>query len=176
MRRWRDLAGDTRGTSALEFALIAPMMLLAFFGVVETGQVVMASRRVAHAADTLSDLVARVSIVSSSDTSNCFAAGVQLLSPLATSSLKMKVTSVTQQSNGTATVDWSDAYNGMPPDTKGAAYAAPAGVLSNTGDSFIVSKVTYTLVQPTSYVLPNGLNYTRTSYSKPRNGSQVAHS
>ena len=171
-RGWRS---DAQGTSALEFALLAPMMLVVFFGLVETGQAVLAGRRTGHAASTVGDLVAQKSAVSSSDTTDSFAAGAQMMAPLPTASLKMKVTSVTLQSNGAATVDWSDA-SGLAADTKGAPYAAPAGMLTSTGDSVIVSTATYTLTQVSSFVLRNGVTYSRVTYSKPRDGTQVTHS
>lgn len=171
----RSFRADERGTSALEFALLAPMMLVVFFGMVETGQAVLAGRRTSHAASTVSDLVAQQQSVSTAAVQDDFAAGVQMMAPLPTGSLKMRVTSVTQQSNGSATVDWSQS-GGLAADTKGATYTPPAGMLTNTGDSLIVATATYTLVQASRYVLRSDINYTRVTYSKPRNGAQVAHS
>lgn len=172
LRTWRRHEG---GASALEFALIAPMMIVVFFGLVETGQAVLAGRRTGHAASTVGDLVAQKAIVSNTDTADSFAAGAQMMAPLPTSTLAMRVTSVTLQSNGNATVDWSD-VKGLTPDTKGATYAVPTGMLTATGDSVVVSTATYTLNQASNFVLGNGISYSRVTYSKPRNGSQVAHS
>ena len=173
MRRVRALRRDQDGASALEFALLAPMFLIAFFGLVETGQLILAARRTGHAADVLGDLIAQKSSVVSSDFTDSFAAGSQMIMPMPTTKLKMKVTSVTLQSNGTATVDWSQVSGGYIADTKGATYNPPAGMLVNTGDSVIVSSANYTLLQATSYVLSNNKGITRVSYAKPRNGSQV---
>ena len=146
---WRHEEG---GASALEFALVAPMMIILFFGLVETGQAVLAGRRTSHAASTVGDLVAQKATVSGADTTDSFAAGVQMMAPLPTSTLAMRVTSVTLQSNGNATVDWSD-VKGLTPDTKGAVYAVPSGMLTATGDSVIVSTATYTLNQASNFVL-----------------------
>ena len=172
MRRLRLLRRDQQGASALEFALLAPMFLIGFFGLVETGQVILAGRRTQHAASVLSDLIAQKTTVVSGDISDSFAAGAQMVMPMPTTNLKMKVTSVTQQSNGTATVDWSKG-SGLATDTVGATYTAPAGMLSNTGDSVVVSTATYTLQQGTNYVLTNNFSFKRVSYSKPRASTQV---
>ena len=174
MRRLRSLRRDQAGASALEFALIAPMFIICFFGLVETGQVILAGRRTGHAANVLGDLIAQQPSVSSSDVADSFAAGAQMITPLATSKLKMKVTSVTLQSNGKATVDWSRPYNGMTADTAGAVYPAPTGMLTNTGDSLVVATATYTLLQASNFVLANNVAYKRVAYAKPRSGSQVA--
>ncbi len=176
--RLRSLRGDVRGTSAIEFAILAPLMILVFFGLVEVGQVVLASRRTAHAASTISDLVAQQSSVSTSATTDDFAAAQQVMTPMSPTSLQMKVTSVTLQSNGTVTVDWSDVPpgGGLAADIKGATYPAPAGMLTNTGDSMIVGTAIYTLTQASSFVLANGISFKRVSYAKPRAGGQVTHS
>ena len=172
LRRLRTLRRDARGTSALEFAIITPMMIILFCGLVETGQVVLAARRTSHAASTLSDLVAQQPSVSTSSLADCFSAGSQMLTPFDQTKLTMKVTSVTLQSNGKSTVDWSQA-SGMTADTRGAVYTPPASMLTNTGDSVIVATAIYTLVQASSDVLANNVGFTRVSYAKPRNGSQV---
>lgn len=170
--RLRRLAGDERGASALEFALVMPMMFAVFFGLVETGNAVMACRRVGHSAASLSDLVAQQSTTSTSALTDVFAAGGQMMAPLDTTSLKMKLTSVTRGSDGKITVDWSRG-SGLTADSKGAVYPMPANMLTNTGDSAIIGTAQYTLVQATKYVLTNDLNYSSVSYAKPRNGSQV---
>lgn len=175
LSRVRALRSAEGGASALEFALIAPMFIITFFGLVEVGQAMIAGRRTSHAASTVGDLVAQQATVSTAGMSDNFAAGVQMMAPLPTSSLKMRVTSVTQQSNGKATVDWSEPY-GMAADTKGAVYSVPAGMLTATGDSVVISTATYTLTQASAYVIGNGINYVRVTYAKPRNGSQVTHS
>ena len=173
LRRLRSLRRDQHGASALEFALIAPLFILGFFGLVETGQVILAGRRTEHAAAVLGDLIAQKASVDSAAVSDSFAAGAQMMIPMPTAKLKMKVTSVTQQSNGAATVDWSQ-VQGLTADTKGATYAMPAGMLTNTGDSVIIATSSYSLLQVTNYVLANNITFKLVSYSKPRASTQVA--
>ena len=52
------LARDTRGLSAVEFALLAPVMISLYFGVAEVGQAFMVQKRQAHVASMVADLVA----------------------------------------------------------------------------------------------------------------------
>lgn len=171
--RLRRLRSDVRGVSALEFALVAPMFIVMFMGMVETGQVILASRRTSHAASVLGDLIAQKQTVAAGDISDSFAAGAQMIAPMSTSALSMKVTSVTLQSSGKAVVDWSRSYNGMAADTKGAVYTPPANLLTNTGDSVIIATSNYPLTSVSHYVLANSFSFTRKSYNKPRSGSTV---
>lgn len=172
-RKLGALRRDERGVSALEFALVAPMFILIFFGLIETGQVLTAARRTGHAANVLSDLIAQKGTVVVADVTDSFAAGVQMVAPMSVAGLKMKVTSVTMQSNGKATVDWSRSYNGLTADTKGAVAAVPANLVTATGESVVVATATYSLAQVSKYVLVGPFTFNRVSYAKPRSGTQV---
>ncbi|MAC38359.1 MAG: pilus assembly protein TadE, partial [Oceanicaulis sp.] len=54
-RFWR----DCRGLSAVEFALIAPVMILLYLGAVDLSLVLSIDRKVTSAASALADLVAQ---------------------------------------------------------------------------------------------------------------------
>ncbi len=54
------LLQDRRGVSAIEFALIAPVMITIYFGLIEFSQGYMAERRAGHVASMVADLVAQV--------------------------------------------------------------------------------------------------------------------
>ena len=55
-RLWR-LIGDERGVSAVEFALLLPLMLTLYLGAVEVSQGIRADRKVTLTARTIVDLV-----------------------------------------------------------------------------------------------------------------------
>ena len=59
----RRLIADRRGVSAVEFALVAPILVLLYFGLVELSQAATADRRLAHATSAVGDLVAQASSV-----------------------------------------------------------------------------------------------------------------
>ena len=56
-RRLRRLIGDERGVSAVEFALLLPLMLTLYLGAVEVSQGIGADRKVTLTARTIGDLV-----------------------------------------------------------------------------------------------------------------------
>lgn len=162
---------DDRGVSAVEFALIAPVMITFYFGMVETTQALLADRRAGHVASAVGDLVAQSKAVSSADLTDIFAIGNTIMSPYSTTTLKMRVSSVTVNSSGVAKVDWSSGQ-GMTALAAASTVTLPSGVASN-GQSIIMSEVSYDYDSPIDYFMPNGLTFTRKFYLRPRKSDSV---
>ena len=162
---------DRRGVAALEFAMIAPVMILMFFGISELGQGLLAERRVSHATSSLGDLAAQLQNIAQSDADDMFAASTDIMAPLTTTPLKLRVSSVTGNSKGLPKIDWSYA-SGL---TKYADCATPptlpAGLVTAPGETVILSEAQYQFTSPVGYVLPNGISFNRSSYLRPRYGA-----
>ena len=62
-----DLARDRKGLAAIEFAMLVPIMLVMFFGVVELSSGVAVDRKVTLVARTLSDLTSQSSSIDNTD-------------------------------------------------------------------------------------------------------------
>ena len=169
-------ARDARGASALEFALIAPVMLVMFIGTVEVGQAVMAQRRTSHAVNTLGDLAARASTLHPSDVTDVFAAATDIMAPFPTSTLALKLTEVTGDSTGIAKVDWSDVSgSGFTASTVATTFTGlPTGLVAKAGDVVVIAEVKYTLNNYSHFVVPGGGLYTKRAYLRPRRGA-IAH-
>ncbi len=169
----RRLRHDQAGASALEFALLAPVLIGCFCGLVETGQVLVGDRRTSHACNALGDLVGQKGSVTTADLKDSFDAARAVMRPLDSGPLKLKVTSVTMGVDLKPRVDWSRG-DGLGADTKGAVYTdAPAGLLTSAGDTVIVGKAHYTLVQASQVVITTDFGFDKVAYVHPRNG-QVA--
>ena len=165
MSLFRRLRQDQRGAAAVEFALIAPAMIFIYFGLVETCEAVLAERKANHVASAVGDLIAQAETLSSSDVTDIFAIGSSILSPFSTSSLKMRVSSLSPNTSGALAVVWS-CGSGMSKLAVGTTKTIPITVSS--GDSIILSEVSYQFTSPLRYALPNALTYTETYYLRPR--------
>src|SRR5215813_3453562 len=110
--RLRSLAADQSGVSAVEFAILLPLMMTLYLGGVEISQAVGADRKVTLVARTTSDLAAQVSSISVNDMTNIMNAGKSVVIPYDTTKLKITLTNVTIDSTGKATVCWSQTYQG----------------------------------------------------------------
>ena len=60
MASWARFMRDRRGVSAIEFALIAPLLILIYVGVAEIGNALTVFRRTSTVAATAADLTAQV--------------------------------------------------------------------------------------------------------------------
>jgi len=107
-RSARALHRDASGVAAVEFALIFPIMLVAFFGTVEICAAVAIDRKVTLTARTISDLTSQQqSTVASANLTGIFTYGIYILAPYPTSPLKEQVSEIYVDSNGKATIQWS---------------------------------------------------------------------
>ena len=168
---WRRFGRDRTGAAAVEFALLAPVMITIYFGLVETCEAVLAERKADHVASAVGDLVAQSSgALAASDIDDIFAIGNTVMAPFATSTLKMRITSLTPNGAGNPAVSWSYG-SGMTALAAGTAKTLPVTVSS--GDSVIMSEVTYTYNSPLKYVMPNALTFNEVYYLRPRQTSQI---
>ncbi len=161
----------TAGVAAIEFALIAPVLITLYFGMAELTQALMAQRRISHATATLGDLVAQGQTTSTTELTDVFKVGTAIMSPFPTGPLKMRVTSITANASNVAKVDWSIGQ-GMTGLSKGSTQTVPSGVIA-ANQSVIKSEVTYVYSSSINYFLPSPLTFSNTYYLRPRLSDQV---
>lgn len=164
-------ARDTRAVAAIEFAFVAPVLIIMYFGLAELTQAMIAQRRVNHSGSAVGDLVAQSSSVSPSDISDIFTVGQAIVAPFPTGPLEMRVSSVTADASNKSTVDWSEG-SGMTALAKGSTITMPANAIS-ANQSLIVSEVQYTFTSPVNYFITSPINFTNTFYLRPRISNQV---
>lgn len=153
------------GVSAVEFALILPVMALLYFGSIEVSFMMSVDRKVTQTASSLGDLVARGTTISNTELTDIFAASSALFEPYDGSKALMRVTSI-KMKNGKSEVVWSRAQN-MTPYGNGASVTVPDGLLSN-GGSIVMAEVSYTYSSVLGYFLPDAQNLNEVFYLRPR--------
>lgn len=165
-------ARDTAGLAALEFAIVAPVMILMHFGAVECIQAFEAYRRVTHIASAIADITAQNSTVTSAQMTDILNAGPALIHPFPSTPLGERVSSLVANSTGQVNVAWSVTMNYTATDTP----AVPSGTTLAAGQSLIVADVTYSAPSLFALVLPKSIKMTRHAYLTPRLSSQVTKS
>jgi Flp pilus assembly protein TadG len=164
-------AGDRRGVSALEFALIAPVMIAFYFGMSEVSQAFMTQKRMGHVASSVADLASQDDVLTTAEINDIFAAGQTIMRPYATTSLAQRLSQVTVNSSGSPRVVWSRG-SGMSPRGTNTTLTLPAGIAAN-GESVIVAEVTYDYDSPIDVFIPAVTQFTRTYYLRPRTADSV---
>lgn len=163
---------DRSGVSAVEFALLAPLLILIFMGMTELSQAFMAQRRVQHVASALADLTAQTPSVNDAALNDIFSIGNLILAPFPSSPLTQRITSVTANAQGVAKVDWSVARN-TTARTVASTVTVPANLIA-ANESVVMAEVTYPYTGFSSYVLNKPLTFTQTYYLRPRLSAKVA--
>ena len=111
-RPLRRFLRDKRGISAVEFAMLLPLMITLYLGGVEVSQGVAADRKVTLIARTLGDLVAQATDISNAEMTNIFSATAAVLVPFDDSEMKITVSSVKIDAQSVAKIAWSNTKNG----------------------------------------------------------------
>ena len=104
--------GDRRGVSAVEFAVLLPVMVTLYLGSVEASQGIAADRKVELTAHALADLTSQYTNITNTDMSNILNAGSAIIAPYAAGNLHEVVSEIAIDAQGMATVVWSDTLNG----------------------------------------------------------------
>ena len=132
---------EIAGVAAIEFAIIAPIMILLFFATIEVSTALAVNRKLARVSSTLGDLITKSQRLSQSDVDNIMDAASFVMRPYG-HSLGIVITQVSIK-DGAATVDWSRAYGGAIALAQDAPYTVPAKIMDD--DTYLVSaKVTAT--------------------------------
>ena len=171
-RRFGGLASDERGVSAVEFAMLLPLMLSLYLGAVEVSQGIGADRKVTLTARTVADLVSQVTSVSNNDMTNSLNAASSVMTPFSSTNLKVVVSSVKIDAQGKATIDWSDTLNGTA-RTKGSTVTLPSA-LTIPNSWLIWSEVEYNYKPVIGYVITGSMNLKDQIYMRPRMSDAVA--
>lgn len=163
-RKLRWFRRDSRGVSAVEFALIAPMMIALYLGCVEISQGVAADRKVSLVAAALANLTAQISTISSSEMTNILDASSAVIVPYAANKLKITVSCISIDANKNATVKWSVTRNGSA--LSGTPTLSSALTVANT--QLLFAQASYAYTPTMGYAITGTINLTDQMYMAPR--------
>jgi len=150
----RQFRRNRRGVAAVEFAMILPLMLAIYFGIVETGQAVMIDRKVTQLTRALVDLTAQASTISDTEMSNIFDAAQTVMMPYTTVAPKMSVHHIVIDSAGVAKVCWSEQRNSTKL-ARGTTVTIPTDVrIPNS--SLMMAQASYEFTPVVGWVIKTG--------------------
>ena len=168
----RRLLRDKRGVSAVEFAMLLPLMVTLYLGGVEVSQAVAIDRKVTLIARSLGDLVAQATTVTNTDMTNILNATTAIIVPYQDSKLTITVSSVTIDAAGVAKIAWSDTKNGTA-RAAGSTVTLPTA-LNTPSSSLIWAESQYAYTPTIGYVITGTMNLKDQIYMRPRLSDTVA--
>lgn len=158
LRQFRSCAS---GVAVIEFAALAPLMLLLALGTFEIGRAVVIHKRFQRAVAMVGDLIARETVLSSTTAANAQAqldgimrSGEQVMFPYSKTPLKIGVMQVLASSDTDTTVQWSYKYNGGSASACGATKAQPTSGMVITNNYAIVVEAEYQYTPVLKDILP----------------------
>ena len=160
---------DRRGVSAVEFALVAPVMVALYLGCVELSDGIAVDRKVSLTAAALANLVSEVTgpgsppSLSTGDMTNVFNAASAIIQPYSAGNMKMTVSCLSVDANKNVTTKWTATSNGGV----GGTASVPADLtVANT--QLILAQVSYAYKPIVGYTISGTLTLSDKMYMMPR--------
>ena len=176
------LVRDRRGNAAVEFAVIVPLMLVMFFGMVEFSSGVAVDRKVSLVTQELADLVSRNPSVADTDIANFNTIANAMLTPYSTTPLKATMSELyIDPATGAARVQWS---KGGAPRALRSTVTVPADLIARDSVTnaifpnqyLIFTEATYLYTPAVGYVMAKaGVTLSDKTYMRPRLSSCVIY-
>jgi Flp pilus assembly protein TadG len=164
---------SSSGVGAVEFALVAPVLLLLYLGGCEISIAMSVHRKVTHAATTVADLVTQKQTLEAEELTGIMRASATIIAPYSSKSLKLRVTAVKIDAAGKATVQWSCPSTGMTKLAAGTAYALPASFAGARNRSVIVSETVFAYTPLSAAAFTGPIEMGSVQLSDPRIGTVV---
>lgn len=162
---------DRRAVSAVEFALIAPVMVAMYLGAAELTQALTVDRKVTSAANAVADLVAQDDFVTDDELNDILAAANAILAPYPPGPLSLRITSVRMDADGEVFVDWSDSAT-MAPHDDDSLPTMPPGLLAPMS-SVVMVEALYPYEGPFNASFDAPITLTDIAYLRPRRSPWV---
>jgi Flp pilus assembly protein TadG len=166
------LPGDCRGVTAVEFALMLPLMLTLFLGSVETSQGVATQRKVSLTVHALADVATQYTDITNADMTNILNAGAAIIAPYPAQQLTEVISELSINAQGQASVVWSDTLGGTA-RTAGQVVNIPTA-LAVPNTYLIMAETQFSYTPSYGYVLTGTITLTDQSYMLPRQSTSIA--
>jgi Flp pilus assembly protein TadG len=159
--------------SAIEFALLLPLMLTLYLGGMQLSDGIAIDRKVTLAARTVADLTSQVASTDSAGVSTILDAATQVMSPYADNAanaakLMVRVSVIKVDAELKTTIEWSKAKNGSKLTS---VTVPPALLVANT--YLVLGEAKYAYTPPIGYVLTGTLNLDDQIFMRPRLSTTV---
>lgn len=123
---WR----DRKGTGAIEFAIIAPLLIMAYIGSFEISLGFSIARKVSRASSTVADILTQQTTVDTKTLDGMKDVAKGVMSPFEMTDYSLKMTGIKVTGAGTGTVAWSRDENGGTPYQAGSPVTLPSDISS----------------------------------------------
>lgn len=165
------LRDDRRGMALIEFAFVAPVLLLLFVGGFQLLDAISAYRKVTTTVRSLADLTTQSTKMSDVDASTILAAATQVMAPYSPAPARLRITEVKMDGTGVATVAWSRSRN-TGAYNQGDPVNVPANIrVANT--CLILAEIQYNYAPRFASGILGPYTFADKVFMSPRNSSEI---
>ncbi|HEX3969884.1 MAG TPA: TadE/TadG family type IV pilus assembly protein [Stellaceae bacterium] len=166
------------GLSAVEFALLLPVMAVFYLGGVQISMAVSTYRLVDLTANTVTNLVSQYTTISAgAQMPDILSAATQVMYPASLNdpnvakNIKVVVSLIAIDKNGNATVTWSQTLNGTARSI-GSKVTVPTSMdIANT--NIVLGETTYAFTAPVDFLKLGTINLSSALYMVPRASTTI---
>lgn len=172
VRKSRSFKTDKSGVAAIEFAIIAPIMIGVYFGLAEVASAISVDRRVSHTANVVGDLATQTTELLNVDVEEVMAAAVRVLDLPNVNDVTIELRSYDLDANGNprelgrATLNQGQDLQPFNPDTVDSR-------ILNTTSGVVVARVAYSYTPLMLRFTDADINLRETFILKPRRSASV---
>lgn len=184
MRSMRKFAIDRKGVAAVEFAYIAPLLILALFGTVEVSRAVMMHKRFQRVSAMIGDLVSREQTIGTAPgqaaavLNGMMLSAQQVMAPFSVADLQIEVNSLRAKVDnaGQTRAEWTYRSAQSTAVSSCTNKPMPSNGMLNAGNTAIVVDASYKFTPLLSKLIPGfrtAMTWTDTITHSPRRASCV---
>lgn len=172
VRVWDRYRRAKDGVAAVEFALVAPIMIFLYLGIAEISMLVTADRNVSHATSVTADLLTQIQSIETDDMENILDAAVAVLEINSSemSKISMDMISLSKDSSGNFT---EEGYMKLGTGySQKYAYQNLSDTLINDKSGLVIARLQYTFTTPTNKYVKSP-NLDEVFMLKPRQSATI---
>ncbi|WP_419907706.1 TadE/TadG family type IV pilus assembly protein [Hoeflea sp.] len=179
LKQFGVIARDNRGVGAVEFAFVAPILVVLYIGAVEMTVALSVDTKVSRAGNITLDLITQGTTTSKDELEDMEDVAGSILAPYSNANVEVAFTAITINADGDkATVAWSWRSDAIAPPAIGTDITADMPASLMIGDAYYVrSEITNTHNFITSIPFTgsamSSLDLNETYYKRPRLGTSI---
>ncbi len=178
MQRCRDLLQDKSGVGAVEFAFVAPVLVIMYIGAVEMSLALAVDTKVSRAGNLTLDLITQGTTTTRNELAAMEDVAESVMAPYDASDVELRYTAIQVNADGTeARVVWSWGNEDLKPYAENSVTDIPDSLM--IGDSYYVRGEIFkthnfiTSIEFTRAPSPTQLDLNETYFMRPRLGTDI---
>jgi Flp pilus assembly protein TadG len=162
----RRFVRDSKGVSAIEFAMVLPFMVALYVGTIELGDGLTIRFKATQAVRSVTSLASEYVSIDTATMSSILNAASTVITPYPASNMTITLSEITTNASGQGKVTWSCSLNGTP-RTWNSSYTLPTN-LQTANITVLLGEVTYPYTPGLGYVISGTINIYQSLYFYPR--------